>query len=264
MTAAPFTSSRRLRSPADRFTSSCGRARRKPASSRMRPRYLIRPFGACPLQLSNRATANGADLANLAVGESRSSSSTSGWGAMSPGVARVGGQMGGGAWEATLQGSISLLHNRSHFGCRPVLESIVGEETREMNTEDQTRCQCGHSANRHPRRVPRPGTPPPATARVDCLRCDCRHFTARPTPWQVVRDDVHALTVPISGPWRVASPRGVEVHRTWSHGAAVQWARSLAGIDQLLGRVNDGVDPHTLNAVSAIRPIRQRYPRGGW
>lgn len=85
----------------------------------------------------------------------------------------------------------------------------------------------------------------------------------RPTRWRVVRDDVHAPTFAIMGPWRVVSPRGVEVHRTWFHAAAVQWAHSMAGIDGLLGRVNDGVDPRTLAAVSAIRPIEQHHLRGG-
>jgi hypothetical protein len=62
--------------------------------------------------------------------------------------------------------------------------------------------------------------------------------TTRPPLWRVRREPVDAVTMPITGPWRVISPRGVEVLRTHRHRPALELAHSLAAIEEMLARVN--------------------------
>ena len=92
-----------------------------------------------------------------------------------------------------------------------------------MTTTPETICRCHHSAARH---------------EALCRACGCKRFTPRPAPWLVRREDINAVTMPITGPWRVISPRGVEVFTTHSQRSAAQLAASLAGVDELLARVN--------------------------
>lgn len=55
--------------------------------------------------------------------------------------------------------------------------------------------------------------------------------------WRVRRDPTDLPVLAIAGPWRVESPRGVEVHRVPSQRQALELACSMAAIDDLLARV---------------------------
>lgn len=55
--------------------------------------------------------------------------------------------------------------------------------------------------------------------------------------WRVRRDPADELVLAIPGPWRVESPRGVEVHRVPSQRQAFELACSMAAIEDMLARV---------------------------
>ncbi len=112
------------------------------------------------------------------------------------------------------------------------------------------RCRCGHSLSAH-RPPPTPGDamllpePRDAFRLPPCLRCDCQRYTSRPAVWRVTL--VRPITVELAlRPWTfwapvwiVTSPRGVEVCRLPNRVAALNLARMMADLDQLLARANN-------------------------
>lgn len=108
-----------------------------------------------------------------------------------------------------------------------------------MTHTSPPRCRCGHSNSRHVAIVDTHTSTALSHGSCGQLGCRCSGFSLAPVPWSVRRDSVHALTaIASAGPWRVTSPRGVEVFRAPSQRTALELALSLAGVDELLARVN--------------------------
>lgn len=97
------------------------------------------------------------------------------------------------------------------------------EDPTVTETETDQRCRCRHRAAKH---------------ETVCRACGCKRFEPRPPAWRVRRDPVGLAAITLAGPWRVESPRGVEVYRAPCHRTAFELACSLAAVDDLLARVS--------------------------
>jgi hypothetical protein len=120
------------------------------------------------------------------------------------------------------------------------------------------RCRCRHSIYAHPARFEEWGT---NASTAPCQRCDCTRFQSRPAPWRVIYrpftdGDVALLML---WPWLIESPRGARVYSLADRASALNLARSMAGLDELLARVQR-LEHHSFGRHPALAASARRAP----
>lgn len=126
----------------------------------------------------------------------------------------------------------------------------------------EPRCTCTHRRDHHVTVLAQVdgeiGQVPTHCNHPGCL---CQEYRERRL-WTVRRDEVHAFSVAIHGPWRVIAPSGAEVHRSWSHRTALELANRYAALDELLARVHR-LERNTFGAHPALRAPASSTPGYG-